>query len=118
AAASAEVTMARAPLVAPGGVEPPRDPVKLAFEAQGRIAEILVDEGDLVTAGQVVARLDDRIARTRVAAAEAGLAQAKARYLLAKRGPRVEDLAAARADADAAGASAAHRNLEQARSEQ
>jgi multidrug resistance efflux pump len=106
-----------AALVAPGRVEPVRDPVKLAFEAQGRIAEILVDEGDAVHAGQVLARLDDRLARARVVAAEAGLAQAKARYLLARRGPRPEDLAAARAEAEAAEAAAAHRGAEQARSE-
>jgi ABC exporter DevB family membrane fusion protein len=105
-------------LVAPGRVEPARDSVKLAFEAQGRIAEILVDEGDPVTKGQVLARLDDRLASARVAAAEAGLAQAKARYLLARRGPRKEDLAAARAEADAAAAAAAHRGAEQQRSEQ
>jgi HlyD family secretion protein len=104
-------------LVAPGRVEPVHDPVQLAFEAQGRIAEIAVDEGDTVHAGQVLARLDDRLARARVAAAEAGLAQAKARYLLARRGPRSEDVAAARAEADAAAASAQHRGTEQARSE-
>ena len=50
-------------LVAPGRVEAARDPVKLAFESPGRIVEILVDEGDTVTANQVIARLDDRIAR-------------------------------------------------------
>jgi len=105
-------------LVAPGRVEPVHDPVKLAFEAQGRIAEILVDEGDTVHAGQVLARLDDRLAKARVAAADAGLAQAKARYLLARRGPRPEDVVAARAEADAAAAAAAHRGAEQARSEQ
>lgn len=105
-------------LVAPGRVEPVRDPVRLAFEAQGRIAEILVDEGDSVRAGQVLARLDSRLAGARVAAAEAGLAQAKARYLLARRGPRAEDVAAARAEADAAAAAARHRGAEQARSEQ
>src|SRR4051812_44181697 len=70
-------------LIAPGHVEPLRDPVKLAFEAQGRIAEILVDEGDSVKTGQVLARLDDRLPAARVAAASAGLDQAKARYLLA-----------------------------------
>jgi len=104
-------------LVAPGHVEPVHDPVKLAFEAPGRIAEILVDEGDAVRAGQVLARLDDRLAKARVAASEAGLAQARARHLLARRGPRPEDVAAARADADAAAAAAAHRSAEQARSE-
>ena len=105
-------------LIAPGHVEPVHDPVKLAFEAQGRIAEIRVDEGDRVRAGQVLARLDDRLAKAQVAAAEATLAQAKARYQLARRGPRGEDIAAARADADAATASAAHRGAEQARSDQ
>lgn len=115
----ANTTMARpSVLVAPGRVEPVHDPVQLAFEAQGRIAQILVDEGDSVHAGQVLARLDDRLARARVAEAEAGVAQAKARYLLARAGPRHEDIAAARAEADAAAAAAQHRGAEQVRSEQ
>jgi HlyD family secretion protein len=105
-------------LVAPGRVEPIRDPVKLAFEAQGRIVAIDVDEGSVVTAGQVLARLDDRLAQARVDAATAQLAAAKARYTFARRGPRNEDIAAARAEADAAAAAAAHREEEQARSEQ
>ena len=104
-------------LVAPGRVEPERAPVKLGFEAQGRIVAIDVDEGDAVKAGQVLARVDDRLARARVTATEAALAQAKARYLFARRGPRNEDLAAARAEADAAAAAAAHRGAEQARTE-
>lgn len=104
-------------LVAPGRVEPVRDPVKLAFEAQGRIVAIEVDEGNAVKAGQVIARLDDRLPAARVAAAEAQLAQARARFALARRGPRGEDLAAARAEADAASAAADHRGAEQARSE-
>lgn len=104
-------------LIAPGRVEPLRDPVALAFEALGRITEILVDEGDAVKRGQVLARLDDRAARARVAAAEAQLAQATARWQHAARGPRREDIDAARADADAAAAAAVHRGAEQARSE-
>src|SRR5690242_57127 len=89
-------------LVAPGRIEPVRDPVALAFEAGGRIASIEVDEGDAVTAGQVVARLDDRLARARVAAATAAVHAADASYLLVRRGARAEDIAAARADVDAA----------------
>lgn len=118
--ASAEVAVAPQSrvLVAPGRVEPERDAVKLSFEGQGRIVEILVDEGDAVKAGQVLARLDDRLAHARVAAAEANLSQAKARYTLARRGPRNEDLAAARAEADAAAAAASHRTAEEKRSEQ
>lgn len=118
AAAQTAVAGRPAVLVAPGRVEPVRDPVRLAFEAQGRIAEILVDEGDTVQQGQALARLDDRLAKARVAAAEAQLAQARARELHARRGPRREDVAAARAEAEAAAAAAAHRGTEQARSAQ
>jgi multidrug resistance efflux pump len=104
-------------LVAPARVEPVRDPVALAFEAPGRIVAIEVDEGGEVRAGQVIARLDDRLARARVAAAEAAVVQAQASYQLARRGPRGEDLAAALAEAEAARTAAAHRGAEQARSE-
>lgn len=104
-------------IVAPARVEPLRDPVALAFETNGRIVAIDVDEGDAVKAGQVVAHLDDRLAKARVAGAEAALAQAKARYDLARRGPRREDLDAARAEALAASAEADHRSAEQSRSE-
>jgi len=103
-------------LVAPGRVEPFRDPVELAFETPGRIVAIDVDEGDTVVAGQILARLDDRLAKARVASATAAVAQARARYDLAHRGPRREDLDAAKADAAAAGADAAHRDVELARS--
>ncbi len=117
ALAQPAVTARPSLLVAPGRVEPVRDPVKLSFEAQGRIVAIDVDEGNAVKAGQVLARLDDRLPTARVAAAEAQLAQAKARHAMARRGPRGEDLAAARADADAASAVADHRGAEQLRSE-
>jgi multidrug resistance efflux pump len=102
-------------LVAPGRVEARRDPVALTFETQGRIVAIEVDEGDAVKAGAVIARLDDRLARAHVAGAEAALAAAKARLSLARRGPRAEDVAAARAEAAAAAAAARHRGVEQAR---
>ena len=117
AQAEPAITTRPTTLVAPGRIEPVRDPVKLAFEAQGRIVAIEVDEGNAVKAGQVIARLDDRLPTARVAAAQAQLAQAKARYAFARRGPRGEDLAAARAEADAATAAAEHRGAEQVRSE-
>ncbi len=104
-------------IIAPGHVEPYRDPVKLAFEAQGRIVAIDVDEGDRVRAGDPIAHLDDRMARARVASAQANLAAATARHALAVRGPRTEDVAAARADADAAQAAASHSATERTRSE-
>ena len=105
-------------VVAPGRVEPLHEPVQLAFEAQGRIAELLVDEGDTVRQGQLLARLDDRLARARVAMAEAAVAEAEARYALARTGPRHTDVAALRAEADAAAADAEHRSAEQRRTTQ
>lgn len=117
-AAAAQPAITRpAILVAPARVETVRDSVVLAFETTGRIVSIEVDEGAAVRAGQVVARLDDRLAKARVAAAEAAVDGAQAGYLLARRGPRGEDLAAARAELDAAKAAADHRVAEQARSE-
>lgn len=107
-----------ATLVAPGRVEPVRDPVALAFEIGGRVVSVDVDEGDTVQAGQIVARLDDRLANARVAAATAGLAQARARLDLARRGPRHEDVEVAKAEAAAAAADAEHREVEQHRSDQ
>jgi len=117
--ASAARTTLAAPvvLVAPGRVEPERAPVALAFEGGGRIAEISVDEGDTVTAGQVVARLDDRLARARVAAAKATVAAAEANYSMLRHGARREDLDAAKAEVEAARTQADHRAAEQARSE-
>jgi HlyD family secretion protein len=116
--ASAHTELARPTiLVAPGRVEPVRDPVALAFEAGGRIIAIEVDEGEAVHVNQVIARLDDRLPKARVDGAEAGVAAAQARLELARRGPRHEDLEAAKADAAAAEAAADHRNAEQVRSE-
>jgi HlyD family secretion protein len=97
-------------LVAPGLVEPERDAVQLGFESTGRVAAILVDEGDRIRAGQELARLDDRVARARLARAEAALTGARARLDLARRGPLPEEIAAARAEVAAARA-AAHERL-------
>jgi len=38
----------------------PRESVDLSFNTSGEVAEVLVEEGDLVTAGQVLARLGNR----------------------------------------------------------
>ncbi len=110
-ASAAQPALARpATLVAPARVEPQRDPVALAFEAPGRIASIDVDERNAVKAGQIVARLDDRLARARIASAHAAVAGAQASYLLARRGPGGENLHAPKADLDAATASPHHRD--------
>ena len=55
------------------------DKVIVASKVPGRIVTLLAREGDVVTAGQVMARLDDETARTRVAQARAAWAMVKAR---------------------------------------
>lgn len=104
-------------LVAPGLVEAQGERVSLGFEVAGRIRELPVAEGDTVAEGQVLCRLDDRVARARVARAEAGLAAATARRDLATRGARPDELRAADADAAAAVATATERARNRARAD-
>src|SRR5262245_45419707 len=47
----------------------PRDSTQIAFGASGYVAEIRVSEGLTVTAGQVIARLDDTAQKAQVAQA-------------------------------------------------
>jgi len=118
ASASTPASTARAAVItAPARVEPTHDPVALSFETTGRIVAIDVEEGQAVHEGDVLARLDDRLPKARVAAAQAAVAAAEARYELARRGPRHEDVEAARAEADAAAAEAQHRDAESTRSD-
>ncbi|MCX7856177.1 MAG: biotin/lipoyl-binding protein, partial [Anaerolineae bacterium] len=63
-------------LTASGFIE--AEEVSVAAEVGGRIAEVLVAEGDMVEAGQVLVRLDDRIAHAQVAVAQAGVEVAQA----------------------------------------
>lgn len=58
----------------------------------GDVREVLVKEGDLVTAGQVIARIADDEERAQVAIAEAKLAQARADLALAKKGGKAEEV--------------------------
>ncbi|WP_158541188.1 HlyD family secretion protein [Marinomonas piezotolerans] len=69
------------------------------------ITDILVDEGDHVTKGQLLAKLDDRYAQTQVALAEAQLKQAQASLDEAQHGARSEQVASAYAAWQAAQAS-------------
>jgi multidrug resistance efflux pump len=103
-------------VVAPGTVEAASERIDLSFEQAGRVVEVLVSEGDRVAAGQLLLRLDDRLARARVARAEAALASAEARRDLAMRGARPEEIRAARAEAEAARATARDRRLQRERS--
>lgn len=74
----------------------------LAFRQSDRVAEILVEEGDTVTKGQLIARLDNAeltLSRQKTAAQVQAQENAVARL---HNGTRAEDLAQARARAEAA----------------
>jgi len=60
---------------------PPGGDLPLASQVAGRIVDVLVHEGQTVTAGQVLADVDDLATRDAVRQAEAALAQASAAAL-------------------------------------
>ncbi len=76
--------------------------IELTAEFDEPIVEIAVAEGQPVTAGQVLLRQDSARARARLAEAEAALAQQQARLDELVRGPRSEQIAAARANLEGA----------------
>ena len=88
------------------------DRVELTAEAGEPILEILVAEGEAVTAGQVLLIQDASRASARLAEAEAAILQSQARLDELIRGPRSELIAAARANAAGAAQELAFRRSE------
>jgi len=76
----------------------------LAFRVSGRIADISVDEGDIVKAGDVLAILDAEPLQNAADAADAAVTSISARNSLIHRGNRAEDIAQAAARVEAANA--------------
>jgi HlyD family secretion protein len=83
--------------------------ISLAFDGSDRIAEMRVEEGDRVRAGQVLARLDTRTLELELAQAQAETAMREQALLRLRNGTRPEEIeqaeaqvTAARADADLA----------------
>jgi len=69
----------------------------LSFKVAGQVAQILTAEGETVTAGQELARLDRRDLEQAVNQAEAGLKSAQAQLAKMVAGARAEEIAAAEA---------------------
>lgn len=59
--------------------------IDIAAKTPGRIKDILVNEGDFVTAGQIVARMDTEVLEAQLREAEAGLRQAQSSVETARR---------------------------------
>lgn len=76
--------------------------VECAFEMTGTVSEVLVQEGQTVASGQLLARLDNRALKASLAQAQAREGAAKARYDQLKRGFRPEEIAQAEARLSAA----------------
>ncbi len=87
------------------GVIEPTQEVKLSFKGAGKVQEILVDIGDTVTQGQLLARLEDDELQLQLKQAQAGLALAEA------------NLAKAQTPADQVEIDAAQAQLESARAQ-
>ena len=91
------VRLERTSVVAEGRVVPASS-VSLTFPRGGTVAELLIAEGDQVSAGQALARLDDRDARLGVEQARALLEQVKAEYERLLEGATPAQVAAAKAE--------------------
>jgi len=79
--------------------------VALSFGSTGRIAEVLVAEGQQVRTGDILARLDTASLEWQVARAQASLDTTQARLGQTEQPASAEDLAAAQAAVDSATAS-------------
>ncbi|MET0529725.1 MAG: secretion protein HlyD [Microvirga sp.] len=94
--------------------------VQLGFRVQGRIAEVKVDEGDTVKAGDLIALLDAKPYRDAVAAAEAQVQSLRSTLDKLEAGPREAEIARSRAllaesQADLQNAELAHDRAERLR---
>ena len=73
------------------------DEVRVGAKAPGRVAEMLVNEGDLVEVGQVIARIEHEDIDAEIARAKAAVETATAVLRDLERGSRPEQIAAASA---------------------
>ena len=104
-----------APVAGPGLVEPKSESIRIGAQVSGRLERVLVDEGDHVTAGQVIAEIANDDYRARVASAEADVAAREADARRIQNGARGEERREAEADARQAEADLDHAKADHAR---
>jgi HlyD family secretion protein len=90
-------------ITASGTIVPIRT-VNISPKAAGRLDELYVEQGDRVSAGQIIARMDSADVRARLAQAQANLAEAQASRAATVAGNRWQEIAQAQAQVDAAAA--------------
>lgn len=83
------------------GVVEARRTADLAFEGSGRVAEVLVDEGQAVEAGEPLARLDTEVLRASRAEVASRRERLQAQLAELEAGPRTEVVDAAKAEVSA-----------------
>jgi ABC exporter DevB family membrane fusion protein len=108
-------TTADAPVAAPGLVEPKSESIRVSAQIGGMLAKVLVDEGDGVAKGQVIAELVNDDYRARVASAAADVAAREADARRVTNGARDEERRESEADARQAEADVAHAKADHAR---
>lgn len=94
------------------------DLVSVSSRVPGRLAELSVDEGDAVKAGQVIAKLDDKDFKAQAAQAETALAVAKSNLAASQTGVSLQSSTSSAQIAQAdAGVATAQANLTRARAD-
>lgn len=88
------------------GIVQPIRTVNLSPKVAGQLARLFVEQGDRITKGQIIAKMDDRSIQTQVAQAAASLANAQANLERLQSGSRVEEISSARARLESARARA------------
>ena len=90
---SADVTL----LISASGKVVPIQSVNLSPKNSGVLAQLLVEQGDKVEQGQIIARMDDSNLQAQLSKARANLAQVRAQLAEARAGTRPEEIAQSRA---------------------
>ena len=118
AGADAAAKAPPAVVAAPGVIEPQSESVKVSAQMSGTVQRLLVDEGDAVVTGQVIAELTNDDLRARVRSAEADLAAREADARRVVNGARAEERRQADADVRQAEADLAHAKADHARAKE
>lgn len=119
---AAGATAADAPtpgvVAGPGLVEPKSETIRVSAQVGGKLAQVLVDEGDRVAAGQVLAVLINDDLRARVASAQAELRAREADARRVANGARGEERRQAGAEVRQAEADVEHARADHTRAAQ